>query len=180
MSEALSIEYFSPGYEPMNPFVPSGTASSSEAIALSEKTAEVVSNFEQSEALFGEKSAAIMQLRTLANECADQNWDGYDARAIAPQAVLMAEDFVRALPQGVALPEFAPEPDGSISLDWIHSRSRLFSTSVGGSNRLAFTWLDGTDKGHGVAYFDGGTIPPRILEGINAIVNDRNASVRIA
>lgn len=164
----------------MSPFAKPGSGFSSEAEAVSRKAAEVANSFEQSQALFGEKSAAISQLITLANECADQDWDGYNACAIDPQAVLVAENFIRALPRGVALPEFAPEPDGSVSLDWIHSRSRLFSMSVGGSDRLAFAWLDGTDKGHGVAFFDGGMIPLRILEGINAIANDGNASFRVA
>ena len=61
------------------------------------------------------------------------------------------------------MPEFAPEPDGAISLDWIQSRHRLFTLSISASNRLAYAWLDGTDKGHGVARFDGRTIPRRVL-----------------
>jgi hypothetical protein len=77
---------------------------------------------------------------------------------------------VRALPDGIPLPEFAPEPDGSISLDWILSRNRLFSVSIGHSSRLAFAWLDGADNGHGVARFDGQNVPPRVLEGIKCII----------
>ena len=86
------------------------------------------------------------------------------------------ENFVRALPRDVALPEFAPEPDGSISLDWESSRSRRFSISIGVNNRLAYAWLDGTDRGHAVAYFDGRAIPLRILEGISAVTNTNDAS----
>ena len=180
MSEALSIASSPTDFRSMIRFALLGSGFSSEAYAVSKIAAEFVNNFEQSQALFGEKSAAISQLWSLMNECADQDWDGYDARATDPQAVLMAENFVRALPGGVALPEFAPEPDGSVSLDWIHSRNRLFSMSVSGSNRLAFTWLDGTDKGHGVAYFDGYIVPRRISEGIKAIMDCGNASVRVA
>ena len=180
MSEALSIEWFPSEYGAMNLLSWPGSGFSPEAQAVSRRAAEVVTDWERSQALFGEKSAAISQLRTLANECADQDWDGYDARAIDPQAVAVAESFLRALPRGVALPEFAPEPDGSVSLDWIHSRNRLFSMSVGDGYRLAYAWLDGTDKGHGVASFDGAVIPPRILDGINAIMNDGNAAVRVA
>ena len=74
--------------------------------------------------------------------------------------------------------EFAPEPDGSISLDWIRSRSNFFSVSVGASDRLAYAWLDGTDRGHAVARFDGDSVPSRILEGIKALVQGANAAVR--
>jgi hypothetical protein len=180
MPEAFSIAGLLIGYAALNAFGRAGSAVSPEAQAISKAATEVIDSFERSQVLFGEKSAAISQLKGLANECADSGWDGEDARAIDELAVSTAERFLRALPQGVALPEFAPEPDGSISLDWIQSRKRLFSLSVGNSNRLAFTWLDGTDKGHGVARFDGENIPLRILEGINAIMNHQNASLWVA
>ena len=114
------------------------------------------------------KSAAISKLRSLASECAQEGWDGDQAAAIHPAAVINTERLLRALPQSVPLPELAPEPDGSLSLDWIQSKTRLFSLSVGAGNRLAYAWLDGTDKGHGVASFDGERIPQRVLEGITA------------
>jgi hypothetical protein len=92
----------------------------------------------------------------------------------------LAKRFVRSLPDGVSLPEFAPEPDGSISLDWIQSRARLYSLSIGHSNRLAYAWLDGADKGHGVVHFDGQNVPPRVLDGIKHIVGHGYAGLRAA
>ncbi len=135
------------------------------------KAARKVANAaERSYALFAEKAAAISQLAALATECAEEGWDGSGAAAIDLVAVLLAERFLRALPYRIPLPELAVEPDGSISLDWIRSRNRLFSVSVGRSSRLAFAWLDGSDSGHGVARFDGQGVPPRVLEGIEAVV----------
>lgn len=87
---------------------------------------------------------------------------------------------MRVLPGYVPLPEFAPEPDGSVSLDWTESRHRRFTLSIGGSNRVAYAWLDGADKGHGVVRFDGTSIPPRVLEGIGSIVNHGNTPFRVA
>jgi hypothetical protein len=92
------------------------------------------------------------------------------AAAIDPLTVLMGRRFLRLLPESVPLPEFAPEPDGFISLDWIRSPNRLFSLSIGRSNRLAYAWLDGADRGHGVARFDGQNVPARVLEGIKGIL----------
>lgn len=140
----------------------------------------VVESAERSVALFGEKAAALSQLAALAAECAEQGWDGEDAAAIDPIAVRSVRRFVRVLPDNMPLPEFSPEPDGSISLDWIESRNRLFSLTVGRSNRLAYAWLDGTDKGHGVVRFDGQNVPPRVLEGIKGIVGQGHVSVRAA
>lgn len=140
----------------------------------------LVKSVEESQVLFGRKAVAISQLRTIGSECAESGWDGTDACAIDELALRNAENFVRALPDGIPLPEFAPEPDGSVSLDWIQSRYRLFSMSVSNGNRLAFAWLDGADKGHGVSRFDGLTVPARVLTGIQSILSHENAPVRVA
>ena len=159
---------------------PSGSAVSSEAQAVQRSVIALVETAERSHALFGDKAAAISQIWALANECGEEGWDGEDAEPVNRVAASLAAAFVRALPAGIPLPESAPEPDGSISLDWIQSRHRLFSVSAGINNRLAYAWLDGTDRGHGVARFDGQTISRRILEGICGIVDHANASLRAA
>ncbi len=156
------------------------SATSPEARAVHQAANEVMKLAERSQALFGEKAAALSHLAALATEYAEQGWDGENAVAIDSNAVLMAERFLRVLPNGIRMPEFAPEPDGSISLDWIQSRTRLFSLSISRGNRLAYAWLDGTDKGHGVARFDGQIVPPRILEGIRSIVRPGHAGLRAA
>src|SRR2546421_1351301 len=117
------------------------------------------------------KSAAISQIRALVTECAESGWDGNGAKPVSQGAASQAIDLIRALPDGIALPEFAPEPDGSISLDWIQSRSRLFSLSAGPSRLLAYAWLDGEDRGHAVAAFDGATVPWGVLEKIRGIMD---------
>jgi len=165
------------GHLALQALVGGSSAISREAHAVHKAATRVAESAERSLALFGEKATALSQLAAVATECGEQGWDGDDAVAIDPIAVLLAERFVRALPEGVALPEFTPEPDGSISLDWIQSRNRLFSLSIGRSNRLAYAWLDGTDKGHGVAHFDGQNIPPRVLEAIKDIVGNGHAGL---
>jgi hypothetical protein len=157
-----------------------GSAISPEAQVVRKAASEVVESAERSQVLFGKKAYALSQLAALAAECSEPGWDGQSAAAIDPIAVLWAERFVRALPDAMRLPEFAPEPDGSISLDWILSRNRLFSLSVGRSGRLAFAWLDGSDSGHGVARFDGQSVPQRVLEGIESIVGRAHAGLRAA
>jgi hypothetical protein len=157
-----------------------GSATSNEAHEVQQATMAFADFSEQSEALFGEKSAALSQLYELAGECAVPDWDGENASAISGQAVQTAADFIRALPEGIPLPEFAPEPDGAISLDWIQSPHRQFSLSIGANDRLAYAWLDGTDKGHGVARFDGANIPSKIINGIVETLNDKSTFLRAA
>lgn len=168
------------GYAAMQGLSRAGSAISREGQFVGDATSAIVEQVEQSQALFGDKSAALSQLRSLANECAEPGWDGQEATAISPVALLHAERFIRALPANVPLPEFAPEPDGSISLDWIQSRSRLFSLTIGESNRLAYAWLDGSDKGHAVALFGGDAVPRRILQGISDTTAVPHATLRAA
>ncbi len=166
------------GYAAAQGVVRKNSAVSFEAQTVCDAVTAVVDWTERSQALFGQKDAAISSLRALANECAQPGWDGDEAPPLNPAAVLQAENFIRALPASIPLPELAPEPDGSISLDWLQARNRLFSLSIGAADRLAFTWLDGSDKGHGVARFDGHTTPPRVLEGIKSIAE--HAPLRVA
>jgi hypothetical protein len=167
------------GSAALNAYTRPGSAISAEAQMVSTAASAVVELAERSQALFDEKAAAISQLMALANDCAEQGWNGNAARALDAEALRNAMNFVRALPGNVPMPECAPEPDGSISLDWIQSRHRLFSLSVGGSNRLAFAWLDGADRGHGVARFDGLSVPLRVLAVIQSILDYGHASLRI-
>lgn len=176
MPEALSVTSLS-GLSALHALAREGSAVSTAAQTVRQAASDVVEHVERSQALFGSKADAISRIWSLANECAEADWNGEGAASINRTAVFNAIAFIRLLPDSLPLPEFAPEPDGSISLDWMRSRSRIFSLSVGATDRLAYAWLDGTDKGHGVARFDGEVVPPRILDGIISIVNDANVAL---
>ena len=177
MLEPFSTLGIGLGYAALHVYACGSSAISSEAQAVRKAASAVVEFAEQSQVLFGTKRIAISHIEALANECAEAGWDGNEAAPIDWAAVLTAMEFVRAMPDDLPLPEFAPEPDGSISLDWIQSRNRLFSLSVGSTDRLAYAWLDGSDRGHGVARFDGKRIPSRIIEGIIGIMNHGNVTI---
>ena len=177
MFESISRIGHEQGFVALNSMARAGSAISTEAQTVQQAASAVMKSVERSQALFGNKAVVISQIWALANECAEPDWNADGASAIDDIAVFNAIAFIRALPDGVPLPECAPEPDGSISLDWIQSRNRLFSLSIGRSNRLPYAWLDGIEKGHAVARFDGESVSPRILEGIKAIINDGNAAV---
>jgi hypothetical protein len=152
---------------------------SEEGLFVSQAAAAIVDAREQSYALFGQQNGVISQIRSLAVECGKPDWNGDGALPVDSAATRTAESIVRALPEGFPVPEVSAEPDGAISLDWAHSRSRVFTLSAGPTDRLAFAWLDGTDKGHGVARFDGITIPRRVIDGIRSILSS-DPTVRAA
>lgn len=153
------------------------TSVSTEGAYVAEAASAAMEWRERSQALFGEKAALISEIVLTGRECGRPDWDGYGAYGVDVTAVRNAAAFVRALPDDVPLPEASPEPDGAISLDWVASRSRVFSVSTGQSDRLAFAWIDGTNRGHGVERFDGINVPRRILSGIDDTLN-AHAAVR--
>jgi hypothetical protein len=168
------------GYAPMQSFSNAATAVSSEAEIVREAASKVIKNSEASQWGFGVKAMAISEIFKVADECEENDWDGDQAMPIKDSFVGKTVAFIRALPDGVPMPEPSPEPDGCISLDWIETRHRLFSLSIGSSGRIAYAWIDGADGGHGVARFDGSTIPPRILQGIQSIVTHGQPTLRAA
>lgn len=155
-----------------------GSAISPAARDVRRNACAVVASAERSRALFGDKADAISQILAIVLEHAEENWDNEGASAVDEVAAHNAVEFLRALPADVALPEFSPEPDGAISLDWMESRNRLFSVSIGTTNRLPYAWLDGADRGHAVAVFDGEQIPERMLAEILKLHLNGPPSVR--
>lgn len=180
MHAAIPVISPSDGFSALPAFEWENSAVSHEAGEIRKAARAVISEGERSQALFAGKAALISELVALEAECGEEDWDGHGARPIDFLAVEQVKRFLRTLPDRIPLPEISVEPDGSLSLDWIHSQSRLFSVSVTGRNRLAYAWLDGTDSGHAVARFDGQSIPLRILQGIEAAVGARDATIRSA
>ena len=102
-----------------------------------------------------------------------------DQDPVTVAAVRIACRFVRVLPHSLPLPQIAIDPDGAISLDWNPSRTRAFSISVDDSGRLAFAWMNGSDRGHGVVRFQD-SIPAPLLSQLTDLIDDDRAAVRAA
>src|SRR5262249_44660388 len=115
------------------------------------------------------KELASERIRLLANECSEEGWDGNGADPISHVSVMQAERLVQSLPADIPIPELTPEPDGCISFDWIESPGRLVTLSTGAGSCLAYAWLDGADRGHGIAGFDDTNFPKRIADEIRRI-----------
>lgn len=124
------------------------------------------------------RSEAIGALWRLYNECAEDGWDGYDARPMSLSAAHTAVDLIRALPEGLPLPELTAENDGAISLDWTAGRTHGLSVSVNGTERLAYAWMQGARNGSGVELYLDGQWPERLLSEIRGI-HDRTQRAAI-
>ena len=143
-------------------------AVSQEADYIQQSRYDIAQSVEQSIALFGGKEEVLSMMYEIEAECGVSDWDGYGALPLSNLSIETAKAFIRLLPDSLAMPEIAPEPDGSVSLDWMPSRYRTFSLSIGESDQLAYAWVDGTDRGHAVARFNSQIIPERVLQGITS------------
>jgi hypothetical protein len=145
------------------------SAVSAEAEQVRDRATQMVARVERSTVLFGRKMGVMTMLESLNTSHAKPGWDGEEAFAVSPTAINLATDFLRALPDGVDMPEVGVEPDGAVTLDWLPSRYRMLSISfTGNSDRLAYAWLDGSDRGSGVVRFDRQVIPRQLMEAIDA------------
>ncbi|MGC8731921.1 MAG: hypothetical protein ACP5RC_06640 [Halothiobacillaceae bacterium] len=158
------------------------SAVSAEAQQVRDRATQMVERAEASTVLFGKKMGAIDMLESLSRSHAKPGWDGEEALPVNLSAINLAADFLRALPDGVDMPEVGVEPDGAVTLDWLPSRHRMLSISFSGNgDRLAYAWLDGFDRGNGVVRFNRQVIPRQLLEAIETTTEaTRYVGIRVA
>lgn len=93
-----------------------------------------------------------------------------ESDTVTEAALSEAARLLRTLPTSLPDPELASEDDGDVALEWIPSRTRMVTVSVGGRGRLAFAWLNGSDKGYGVARFNGADFPSVLADIIRSVL----------
>jgi len=110
----------------------------------------------------------IGSLNEVYQKCSVENWDGYGAHSITPEAYWEARSFIEDLPSWLPRPEISANPDGEIVFEWYENRSRLFAISVYGENELIFAGLYGPNSIRGATYF-GGSIPEIVMDYIQKV-----------
>ncbi len=125
---------------------------------------------ESTSQMTGEEQNVISAIYELAEACSANGWDGYGALPLSKQSVDTGIQFARLLPDDIAIPAVSAEPDGVLAFEWTASKSRRLSMGFLAPDCIAYAWLDGSDRGHAIAQFDGQVIPQRVLGAINAII----------
>lgn len=109
------------------------------------------------------KMNVLVEIDNVADNCANSNWDGYDAFPVENTTYFQASQFASAIPSWTLPPAVSAEPDGAISFEWYSSPRKIFSVSIGADGGLSFAGIFGASKVHGFEpFFD--TIPSIILE----------------
>ena len=110
------------------------------------------------------KQATLDQLDGVFARCSGENWDGYSAAPVTPEAYQKAKQLILSLPANLPLPEVSAEPDGHVALEWYRSPRHTLSVSVSPSAELHYAaLLPGPSKAYGTEPFSG-DVPRRILE----------------
>jgi hypothetical protein len=94
---------------------------------------------------FGEIAStgdAIDPLEDTRERCQVDGWDGVGSVAVTDaviaKAVSVAAAIADLLPSSIPGPDFVPEGDGAICLDWMIDPKRIFSLSVGVRDGISF------------------------------------------
>ena len=68
-----------------------------------------------------------------------ENWDGYGAKGISADVFAKALNYAVSLPHGLPMPEFSPEPDGELALEWFGNNGSTISVSIGEGSRVSYS-----------------------------------------
>ena len=139
---------------------------SKEANVLNEQKEEIYWDIRNVSSFLEKK----LPLETVYLEANENGWDGYEAEGVKFATFKYALKFLSLLPSKFEAPEFTPESDGEISIEWKKSRQSIFSISVGCDGRLTYVGFFGQSRTKGVEYlYD--EIPKTILSNIERILD---------
>ncbi len=114
-------------------------------------------------ASFAWRGSLLDQVWEILQTCANQGWDGYDAKRISGESGSRAAQLIELLPEGIQIPSVVPEPTGDISLEWRTDDKKHFSLSVTGPALVYAGIFGGSFKSYGEERFFR-VLPRTILE----------------
>ena len=83
-------------------------------------------------------SSIIDEIESIASECSEKNWDGYDAAPIHRDSVNAAIQFLHGIQISQPIPDVVPEPDGDLALEWEIDADNWLIVSFHGTSFIHF------------------------------------------
>lgn len=149
---------------------PRGTGMSEEAKGVDEKVIQRQKVERQSAVLGDSENAILTRAVEILIEHAEDDWDGYEARAVNRDSLVNALSLALLLGTQYPSPEMAVDPDGEVTLDWICGAGRVFSISTSATGRLAYAWMKGNDQGSATSQLSGRTVPDEIVSVLRRVI----------
>lgn len=114
------------------------------------------------------RAALRAELGRILEDAGEPNWDGEDARAVAPRTVGIAKAVLAKLPAYVLAPELDPDvsatPRGEVDFDWATPCNAMLTVGVGPEGDISFAGTFADDENvRGRAPWNGAI--PAYLEG---------------
>lgn len=119
---------------------------SSEADLLRQRWSGVYTTLATSVALGSQLQYLQMSLAGLAKDAAVSNWDGHGASPVDPDSLKYARRVSHFLPLTYPAPDVAVDPDGEVTFDWQHGRTRYLSFSVSPIGTLQYASIIGSSE----------------------------------
>lgn len=92
-------------------------------------------------------STTHKELDCLVSECSKENWDGYNSSSISLESVEYVKKVISMFPEWLTIaPELSVNSEGNVILDWIKTKTSIFSISVLSNGFIAYSFKnDGQD-----------------------------------
>lgn len=107
--------------------------------------------------------ALMDDLHALAEECTEDGWDGYGARALSHRSYTNAELFIRCLGTDARGVSFGASARGWVTMQWGPSSRWTLSLTITDDGWIHWAALFGSGRQHGTAPFMG-AIPKNIAD----------------
>lgn len=114
---------------------------------------------------------AMEEIGRVADDCKEENWDGYGANPVDPVTAQQASEFVETLPVGTPMPTVGAEPDGQLTLEWHKSPTWTLSVSVSPDGNLHYSSIIGPSTRLGTEAFLG-QCPRVIVELVHRVMHN--------
>lgn len=109
------------------------------------------------------------EIFNIYKECAEENWDGCDAKPITIKSCLTAISLTKSFPKDLQQPDIIPEPTGEIAFEWYRGKEHVFVLSVSSEHKLSYAGLFGkSGKSFGSESFSD-SIPSAIISKIRRV-----------
>lgn len=95
------------------------------------------------------------QLIDVFLQCSQPGWDGEDSEPVDGETLMIAKQFVEALPTAYRTPTISGEPDGHINLEWYVHPRRILTVSINPNGMLHWAALIGAEDPRGSCPFYG-------------------------
>jgi len=132
-------------------YAPLSQAGVSQAAVCLQKDWEAVFKTVISSVSMGTQYQQIqLALSDIAGEAANNNWDGYGARAVDRGALAFAKRIAQFLPIAVSPPEISVDPDGEVAFDWRADPRSSISISIGPLGTLRYASVNRGSESYGL------------------------------